>query len=299
MSAHRGFALALVGLSIVALALFWTRSPRRPPIEKATVSAAQPSSEVFESTPAERPDGCFLGAVVALAAVDVAAEVSGVIAHVDLRVGDSARLGQAIAQLDTRELRHALEVEKAQLRQVQAEGRKLTVAAEQTAEEYRRRVALGDLVSREEQEAARLRHQQAIATAEAGSAEEERAAARIAELEDRIQRSTLRAPFAGRIAQRYLDQGARVDPGTPVVRLLGSDKRLVRFAVPPERLPELPLGTKIKLKTVAPPIELEATIDQIAPEIDPESLLVFIEAGLNQEPPANLPLGAEAWVACR
>ena len=179
-----------------------------------------------------RRETCFVGAVVAGEAVDVAAEIAGVIDSLDVRLGDRVEAGQVIASLDTRALQHQLDTEHANLRSAQAQKRRFAIEAERTADEHQRRVALSGLLSREDEEKARYQHEAAIASLEEASAELSRVAARIAGLKDDIERSRLRAPFAGSVALRYLDPGARASAGTPIVHLLGSDDLLVRFAMP-------------------------------------------------------------------
>lgn len=240
---------------------------------------------------------CHLGAVVAEESADVAAEMAGLIESLNVRVGDSVGVGDLLARLDTRQLGHQLAIEKANLRQSLAEAKSRQVEADRADAEYERRRKLEGLVSREEQEAARLKLEQAKAALEAAGADRGQVEARIAELQDQIARATLRAPFAGRVVQRYLDPGARVEEGTPILRLLRDEGLLVRFALPPEAVAGLRQGALLEVAVAEPPLLLRATVEQISPEIDPESLLVFAEARL-EPPPAGtfLPFGAEAWV---
>ena len=158
---------------------------------------------------------CYLGAVVAEESADVAAEMAGLIESLNVRVGDTVTAGALLGRLDTRQLGHQLAIEKANLQQSLAEAKSRQVEADRAEAEYERRRKLEGLVSREEQEAARLKFEQAKAALEAAGADRGQVEARMAELQDQITRAALRAPFAGRVVQRYLDPGARVEDADP------------------------------------------------------------------------------------
>ena len=100
----------------------------------------------------------------------------------------------------------------------------------------------------------------------------EEASARIAEAE-------LRAPFAGVIAKRYVDPGATLSTGEPVVQII-ADARLVRFAVPEERGDALRLGAPVRVRFEDVPLEVSGTVSTIAPEIDAGTRLILAEAEL-------------------
>lgn len=272
--------------------------PEVATVPPALATGAAGSNGTLPGWPGEGAAGlCHLGAVVAEESADVAAEMAGLIESLNVRVGDSVGLGALLGRLDTRQLGHQLAIEKANLQQSLAEAKSRQVEADRAEAEYERRRKLEGLVSREEQEAARLKFEQAKAALEAAGADRGQVEARIAELQDQIARAALRAPFAGRVVQRYLDPGARVEVGTPILRLLRAEGLLVRFALPPEAVAGLRQGALLEVAVVEPPLLLRATVEQISPEIDPESLLVFAEARLEPPPSGTfLPFGAEAWV---
>ena len=70
-------------------------------------------------------------------------------------------------------------------------------------------------------------------------------AARVRQLETSLSRNEIRAPFDGRVAERFADAGAVVGPGTPVVRLISAGDLLVRAAVPPEEARRLKAGDPV------------------------------------------------------
>jgi RND family efflux transporter MFP subunit len=141
--------------------------------------------------------------------VYVAAEESGVIREIYADRGASVGQGDSLAKIDDRVL-------AAQVAQARA-------AADLAAQtwERRRRLWETDRVGSE------------IAYLEARF-QAEQTAASLAELEERLARTVIRAPFAGVLDERLVDVGAMVSPGTPVGRLVDLDPIKV-FAGVPER----------------------------------------------------------------
>lgn len=290
------WTVAGVALATVFFVVVDSRSSVAPVEPALTPSAAAPAGEAASPTPAGGE--CHLGVVVARDAVVVAAEVGGLLQTIDVRVGDEVRKGQVLATLDTRDTEHQLEIERASLRTVEAEKRRNDLAVLQAEEEEKRRQRLEGLISSEEIAAAKFQRQQAEAQREAANAEISRVKARLEQLEDTLERSRIRAPFAGTVAQRYLDAGALVSQGTPVLRLLSSGGFLVRFAMPPEEARRVSIGDPIRVAVDGLDATVDGRVEHLAPEIDAASQMLFVEASLmtGAAGPA-VPSGAMARVA--
>lgn len=80
--------------------------------------------------------------------------------------------------------------------------------------------------------------------------EAERAAveAAIARLDVELDKASLRAPFAGTIAARRLDEGATVASGTAVVELLETGRLEARIGLPPRAAAGLAIGATVQLE---------------------------------------------------
>jgi len=101
------------------------------------------------------------------------------------------------------------------------------------------------------------RGRQILGELEAGTREEVIAAqdavvrrldARIESIDLAIEKSVLRAPFAGTIAARHADEGAVPSPQTPLLTLVESDTLEARIGVPPDDARQLPDGAKAKVR---------------------------------------------------
>ncbi len=91
--------------------------------------------------------------------------------------------------------------------------------------------------------------------------------ASIADIEITIAKSTIKAPFAGIIAARRLDEGTVVNAGQPVLRLMEDTRPELGIGVPVSLVSQLQLGTKQSVQIGQK--NYEAKIRSILPEIDP------------------------------
>ncbi len=249
-------------------------------------SSTLPGQEVEGvGTAAEPEQGRWIGVVVARQAVDLGAEVDGTLAEVAVRVGDAVLTGQPLARLETQELTQDLARAQASRQAAAADVRRAEVELRRAEEQLRRRRTMPDLFAQEELESSHSERDMAVADVESARARVAEQAAYVLQLENRLQRSVLRAPIDGRIAARFLDPGAQVHPGTPVLRLIASDDFVLRFAVPPQVVSHLQAGDRVEASLEGMDLTLRGTVSQIAPQVDAASQLVFVEAEL--EPAAS------------
>ena len=87
-----------------------------------------------------------------------------------------------------------------------------------------------------------------------------------------IEKSTLKAPFSGVVAQRYVDEGTVVTPGTPILRLLAQSSFEAHVGVPVNVGNALILGNQYALSAGGQ--RLEATLQNIRADVDASTLTV-------------------------
>ncbi len=246
------------------------------------------------------PD-CWLGVVLPSRTVELTAEVGGRVLSVEVRPGDAVAAGRVLAVLDTADVRRRLDAERAALAAARLDQRRLELELARAEQELGRLERLDGLVAQRDLDAAAFRVEDTRARVELAAAEHERVEAGVGRLADELGRSEIRAPFAGTVALRHVDPGAVVEPGAPVVRLLGGEEPFVRFAVPPERAGDLAPGDRVRVELdggdggAGGPPALRATIRQVSPEVDAAAAMVFVEAHL--EAPAAAAPGAAARVS--
>ena len=152
---------------------------------------------------------------------DLAFERAGLVTGIAREEGDRIQEGEIVATLDTAKLtiaRQRLEASKREL-EAQLDLAELTLGRQSELE----RRGWSPEQRLDEARATRARLMAAI----------EQVAAEIAAIEIDLTKSELRAPFDGRVAARFVDEGAVLAAGTSVIRLLEDGRRQARIGLPP------------------------------------------------------------------
>jgi RND family efflux transporter MFP subunit len=177
----------------------------------------------------------YAGRLEAARQTAVAFERSGLVIEVKFEEGDSVAQGAIVARLDTDKL-------LANRRQLEAQRRELEAQrdlAELTRSRQNKLQARG--WSPEQ------RYDEARFTVRRLEAAIARIDASVAALDIDIRKSELRAPFDGRVAERHVDEGAVVTPGTRVVTILEAASQRARIGLAPEAATTLRIGEAYQL----------------------------------------------------
>jgi membrane fusion protein, multidrug efflux system len=249
--------------------------PASPPRPAAAPAAASPA-------PAPRPG--WIGVVVARESVDVKADSQGRLQTVQVSIGDHVRKGDPIAILDTSLAAQDLEMARSVLRGNQADEQRALDEMNEAKARNDRRQSNPDFFSKEDLAQASLQAKTANAAYQVAHQRVVEQAARVRQMETTLSRNEIRAPFEGRVAERFADPGAVVGPGTPVVRLISAGDLLVRAAVPPEEARRLNQGQPVTVTVRTLGLQIPGSIQRIAPEVDAASQMVLIEVHLNPTP---------------
>ncbi|MFK7976787.1 MAG: efflux RND transporter periplasmic adaptor subunit [Halioglobus sp.] len=220
--------------------------PRGPLPVEATVYTLQQSYS--------RPS-TFLGTVTAGRKSTLAFEVGGTLAIAPPREGSVVAKGDVIAQLDQSSLIARRDAAQAQLAQADAE---LKLA--QIKKKRQRNLRDTGAVSKEAYDESRLSAQALTAAVAAASAQ-------LRSLEVDLEKSTLRAPYSGVIADRYVYDATVLNPGTAVVRLVETSDKEVQVGVPVKHASQLEVGKVYKLTLRDAPVK--ATLLGVRPDINP------------------------------
>lgn len=160
------------------------------------------------------------GTVVSPQVARVSGDVAGLVARMEVALGDRVGAGAPLVRLDRELGRLDLDAASAETREARAR-----LADARRRLEDGKRLAADDTLPRNEVEVRRL----AVRRAEARLDRLEIAEARQRE---RLARHVIRAPFAGVVARRIAEAGEWVEPGTAVVELVATDRLLVEVPVP-------------------------------------------------------------------
>ncbi|TMQ13478.1 MAG: efflux RND transporter periplasmic adaptor subunit [Deltaproteobacteria bacterium] len=233
----------------------------------------------------------FLAALTPKQQADITAPYTSASAHLAVKLGETVTAGQVVARLDDRQLRQELDAARAQLRTAQAAILQAQVdrrGAEVVLEREKKAVAANvgspaDLASAHQ---AVAKASAAIAVAHATADER---ATHIAQLQAHLAEMTLTAQIAGNVALVYLEDGARVEEGRPVIRVI-SGGVYVKFAIPADRIGAVKPGDTVDVSVDRRPGLLTAVVGHVSPELDAVAQMIIADAEL-VNPPADLQPG--------
>ncbi len=203
----------------------------------------------------------FFGEVEALARAELAAGADGTVRRVLVREGDRVEAGQLLVDVDT-------SVVRARLRAAQLDRETTNRELSQARRDAERLAMAGTrLVSESEIERAQNR-------VDVLDAQSTRQGAGAREIAAALQRHRVTAPFAGVVADRRVDPGDYVAPGTPALVLVGDDAVQIRCEVHPDAASFLEVGAEATLRRGD--VELPARIGGIVRALDPTTRTVRI-----------------------
>lgn len=262
--------------------------PRAAMLLDATSAAAAPAAAPAAPSTTIGA-GELLGVVLARESVDVAAQLDGRLTSVRVRLGDRVRKGQLLATLDARALRSERAVALAALQAAHVDEERAAIELEQSRARLDRMRPLAEegtpAISGDELERASYQEKLAASRLRAARAQAAERRAQAHSASTRHAEAEIRAPFDGVVAARYVDPGARIASGTPIVRVLGEGELRVRFAVPAERQAELAIGGAVRVRVPELAAELPGALEKLAPEVDAASRMIIAEARIDVPEP--------------
>ncbi len=288
---------ALVGIGVVAVlgtafALSLSRNGGRgPEVRMETVGRRNLVATVTAS-----------GNIRARRSVDISSDVSARVASLEVDEGDDVKEGQILLRLDRTQLDAARSRAEAALSQARAQATQQGANLARSQREYDRIRALWArdslLVSRQQVDDAQTDLEVAQANAQAARFGVEQAEASLAEAQDRLSKTIITAPMAGKVTRLNVDEGETVIVGTMnnagSLVLTISDLSVVEVVVQVDEtdVPQLSLGdsasvdidafpdrvfsgriTEIGNSAIRPPSEQQASGQQAA--IDFEVVLTL------------------------
>jgi RND family efflux transporter MFP subunit len=290
-----GALIALVlALAVVLVLRHYVASGRAQ--KTPALAGAQQSSSAAVASRSPSADG-FVGVVLARQSVQVAPKMEGPLAAVNVRIGDRVALGAVVASLDTALLKKELAVAQAVVLSAKSDQERSRAELAQAQVKLESTQRIEKYVSASELKTIESEHQAAVSKLESAKAVVLEKQARVKQLQETLANAEIRAPFDGVVAVRYADTGAMVSTLKPVIRLV-SDDRLLRFAVPEEERSVVQRGTAVIALIDSQNERVPAVVETVAPEVDPVSGTIIVEAALKDPDhwKERLPSGSVARV---
>lgn len=280
---NRVRAVILLGVVVVLAAVvgLYLRAASKTNHVALTQSAKPVSTQVAKAG-TFRPARTYIGTSAAWTTARVGPQyVSAYVGTVLVRPGAAVRRGEVLATLDCRNASAATREIAARAKAIEERQTAIQHEAERTRE-----MQQGGFASANE-----LEQLTARSASEKAEAESMRASlvSRGLEVDDCI----LRAPFAGEVAERFVDPGAYVRPGNPVITVIDRNQVRIIGDAPESDFTVVAPGTPVKIEVEATGARLAATVSRRAPTADDVTRTVHFEIDV---PNANhaLPAGSTA-----
>jgi membrane fusion protein (multidrug efflux system) len=219
------------------------KGDKKPPL---TVTAIVVSSKDFSNAIS------LSGSIEANENVEIRSEVSGIVEKISFSEGTNVSKGQVLLKVNDIELR-------AQLSQA--------FTKQKLASENERRAKLllqKEAISQEEYD---------IASAEFRSLK-----AQTQLIQAQIAKTTIRAPFSGKIGLRNISPGTYVTPTTIITKLVSSSQVKISFSIPEKYASEIENNAAILFTIPNNPQKFSAKIYAIEPEIETATRTLKIRA---------------------
>lgn len=231
------------------------------------------------------------------AEVVVAAEVAGTVESVNVDLSDAVTPADVLATLDARDYRQAAAATRAALAVARARAEAAAQALGTAQRALERAEALGErgVASPARIDEARAAVDAAAAAKAVAEAEVARARAAHAGAQLAVDRTRVRgrwsdAAGARQVAERLVDEGARVAIGDPLFRLIDTDPLVLAVMVTPEDYERFAVDQRVALRGPTGR-EMEGRVARVAPSFDPQSRQARVEIEV-LNPGGAIPPGA-------
>ena len=270
-----------VGALLALVVLLYLRASAKTN-HVALAAAPKPVSVVKAESTSYRATRAYVGTTSSWIAARVGPQyVSAYVGTVLVRPGAVVKRGEVLATLDCRNASAASREIAAKAKAIEERQQAAEHEAERTKE-----MQQGGFASQNE-----LEQLSARSAAEKAEAESLRASlvSRTLEVDDCV----MRAPFNGEISDRFVDPGAYVRPGNPVVTIIDRNQVRITADAPESDFNVVAPGTPVAIAVDATGAKLSATVSRRAPAADDVTRTVRFEIDVPNAA-HQLPVGATA-----
>ena len=296
-----GFVFAVGGLVSLTARDFASRQ-QAPPIsrsqaETAMQPAMEPESSVSSLIPLrEAEENPLIGVIAPVESIDLVASGAGRLEAMNVELGDLVTKGRLLVEVSLEDLDYRHLAQSARLREAEVAIEKAALEVELSRRRWSRRQAAEDVFSVEAREEAELELDAATLDLEAARARRADVKAELDLINERLAGRNILAPFDGQVTTRYVDLGATVSAGQPVLQVVPTSVRVVQFAVPADEAERYGVGTWVGVRLAEADIESCAAIDRVSPALDKGSRFLFMAARLKGDRLRGQPFGTTVEV---
>jgi len=279
-------------LTAGAFAFRYVRQHSKPAAQQQDRQAARVRTAIVQTQAIEEAL-VLTGEIKATAVVEVKPKISGRLERLALEdgtpvvEGTHVQEGQVVAVLEHRDLQAQVAQARAAVDTAQA----AVLAAEvDLKDKQREKVRMENLF--EQGSATEQQRDRAVADYDRATAAVAQAKAQLAQAQAALQlaevtfqEAFLKSPLKGVVCAKYVDPGAMVGPGTPLVCVQPMDKMKFLVAVPGEILPRIsPEKTAVALSVDAyPGRKFQSRVSKVYPSVDPATRTATVELVVENE----------------
>jgi RND family efflux transporter MFP subunit len=212
------------------------------------------------------------GVVKAKNQVEIYPEISAVVTAVNVQSGDEVKQGQPLVSLRNKEFQERVNQARAALQIARAQARQAEARQTETQSKLRRLKALDDqgLTNDAELESVQTEALSAEADVELAHARVDQAASTVAEEEEALAQTIIRAPVDGTVGNRDAEVGMMVGPGTRLFTLGQLDSVRVEIVLTDRMLTYIETGQRTEIEAAtAPSGIMNARLSRISPFLHP------------------------------
>jgi membrane fusion protein (multidrug efflux system) len=254
---------------VALLGAIFLTSCEKKDAPKSNAPQEQTARSVRVANVTPRPMERVLQVVGTLAARDeatIAAQVAGQLEKNLVDLGDVVKAGQEIALIDTTSYEALANASAANLARANASAANAAQNLKRIQELQRDKIASTSDLDAAVADAARTR-------AEVKAAEANDAITRL-----NLERSHVKAPFAGVIAARIASVGDYLAVGTPIARLVQTDPLRLRLEVPERESVAVRVGQPVRVSVEGDTNVYRGQLARVAPAIRESSRMLLVEA---------------------
>lgn len=234
------WTVAIVAV-LLALALPKLFSAKKAPPVQASASTLSVNAIVLKPRVLENKVYAT-GTLLANEEVDLRSEIAGKVSKIFFQEGARVERNQLLLKLNDDELQAQKRRVESQLRLAELrEARQRELLAQKAASQEEYDIALNELNSLK---------------------------AQLDVLKAQIERTEIRAPFAGKVGLRYVSEGSYVSPSTRIASLQCASPIKLEFAIPEKYASQARVGDKVFFRAQSSPKTFEAKVYAIEPRID-------------------------------
>lgn len=241
---------------IIALGCSTVFAQGPPPAKVVVVPITQ--ADISENKP-------FVGSLYYETSSLISAEVSGMVEVVAVREGETVKKGTALIRLNTELLDKNIDVNLARVAQIE-------LRSSHAEKNYKR---LESLYAKEG--ISEKVYEDALYTYQDNLKEKQIAELELQKLLLNLEKSVVKAPYAGIILQKNVDAGDWVQPGKPLLQLGSTSDLFVRVPVAETLLPFTAIGSEVAVEIPAFKRQLQGIIDAVAPLADAKTKNVLLK----------------------